>query len=245
MSDPAPTGEQTPDPSPFVLRLSSHQALIFDMDGVIVDSELHWKSLEGYFLQSLIPGWTMQDQGRIIGMSLENLYTMLRDEYGMAESEQAFLEQYHMMAEQIYREKARLLPGFRETLDRLLAMEVPLALASSSPRNWIEIVLDKFDLRSAFRVVVSAGEIGGKGKPAPDIYLYTAEKLGVPPGGCIVIEDSKNGVLSAGNAGMYCIGFRNGFNEEQDLSAADVVIDGYEGLRISVAQRAPGFQIEG
>ena len=244
MSDTIPAREPAPDPSTFVLRLSSHKTLIFDMDGVIVDSELHWKSLEGYFLQSLVPGWTMQDQGKIIGMSLENLYTMLRDEYGMTETEQVFFEQYHAMAEQIYRKKAGLIPGFRETLDRLLALEVPLALASSSPRNWIEIVLDRFDLRPAFRVVVSAGEVGGKGKPAPDIYLYTAEKLSVRPTDCVVIEDSKNGALSARNAGMFCIGFRNGFNEEQDLSAANVIVEGYSRLEVERETRNARLRTE-
>ena len=229
MSD-SPQRSQTA-PSSIARRLSSAQAVIFDMDGVIVDSELHWKSLEGYFLQALIPGWTMQDQGKIIGLSLDNLYTMLADEYGLKKPRESFLAQYHAMAAQIYREKAALLPGFRETLDRLISLKMPLALASSSPRSWIELVLDKFDLRSAFRVVVSAEEVGGQGKPAPDIYLHTARKLNVQPADCVVIEDSKNGALSARNAGMFCIGLRNGFNEEQDLSAAHVVVDGYAGLQ--------------
>src|SRR5437868_6145101 len=196
--------------SSIVHRPPSKEAVIFDMDGVIVDSELHWKSLEGYFLQSLVPGWTTSDQRRIIGLSLNNTYRLLRDEYGLSHDEQNFLAQYHAMAAQIYREKAQLIPGFRETLARLMEKDVPLALASSSPRSWIEIALAKFDLRGAFRVVVSAEEVGGRGKPAPDIYLYTAEQLGVKPERCTVIEDSKNGVLSAKNAGMYCVGFRNG-----------------------------------
>jgi HAD superfamily hydrolase (TIGR01509 family) len=235
MSD-SPQRSQTA-PSSIFHRLSSAHAVIFDMDGVIVDSELHWKSLEGYFLQALIPGWTMQDQGKIIGLSLDNLYTMLADEYDLKEPRESFLAQYHAMAAQIYREKAALLPGFRETLDRLLALELPLALASSSPRSWIEIVLEKFDLRSAFRVVVSAEEVGGQGKPASDIYLHTARKLNVQPARCVVIEDSKNGALSARNAGMFCIGLRNGFNDEQDLSAAHVVVDGYAGLQFEQEAR--------
>jgi len=219
--------------SPFVLDLSSYKAIIFDMDGVIVDSELHWKSLEGFFLESLVPGWTPADQSKIIGLSLDNLYAMLRDTYGMKESQEAFLLEYHKMAAGIYQDKASLLPGFRDLLDTLLQSRIPLAIASSSHRSWIEMVLVKFNLHSAFPVVVSAQEVGGRGKPAPDIYLYTAEKLSVKPEDCVVIEDSKNGVLSAGNAGMFCVGIRNGFNEEQDISAADVIIEGYEGLQVT------------
>lgn len=219
--------------SPFVLDLSNYKAVIFDMDGVIVDSELHWKSLEGFFLRSLVPSWTTEDQSKIIGLSLDSLYSMLRDTYGMKESQEAFLEQYHRMAAGIYKEKVNLLPGFRELLDKLLEAEMPLAIASSSHRSWIEMVLVKFSLHKPFPVVVSAQEVGGRGKPAPDIYLYTAEQLSVKPEDCVVIEDSKNGVLSAMNAGMFCIGIRNGFNEEQDISTADVIIEGYEGLQVT------------
>ena len=85
-------------------------------------------------------------------------------------------------------------------------------------------MLERFGLRDAFRVVVSADELAGEGKPSPAIYLLTAKRLGVRPDRCIAIEDSQNGVLSAKNAEMFCVGFRNGFNEEQDLSRADVVI---------------------
>jgi HAD superfamily hydrolase (TIGR01509 family) len=200
-------------------------ALIFDMDGVIVDSELHWKQLEGYFLQSLIPSWTPEDQGRIIGLSIHDLYNMLSREFGLRKSKEEFLELYHGMARDIYNHKVALIPGFLDLLHDLRRNGIPTALASSSTLSWIEMVLDRFDLRPMFGVVVSADELeGGEGKPSPAIYLLTAHKLNVQPSGCVVIEDSRNGVLSAKNAGMYCIGFRNGFNDEQDLSAADEIV---------------------
>ena len=85
-------------------------------------------------------------------------------------------------------------------------------------------MLERFSLRDSFKVVVSADELAGEGKPSPAIYLLTAIRLGVSPHRCIAIEDSKNGVLSAKNAGMFCVGYRNGFNEEQDLSRADMII---------------------
>jgi HAD superfamily hydrolase (TIGR01509 family) len=128
------------------------------------------------------------------------------------------------MANQIYGQKVSLMPGFQESLSMLRANRVPVALASSSPMSWINIVLDRFDLSHAFDVVVSADELDGRGKPSPAIYLHTASKLGVKPEKCLVIEDSMNGVLSAKNAGMFCVGFRNGFNEEQDISRADIII---------------------
>jgi HAD superfamily hydrolase (TIGR01509 family) len=203
------------------------QAVIFDMDGVIVDSERHWKSVEGHFLQSIVPGWTAADQGKIIGLSVHDLYRMLVDDYGLRHAEEDFLELYHEMARDIYGRKASLLEGFEESLALLPGNNVKVGLASSSPMSWIDIVLDRFDLRDKFVIVVSADELQGEGKPSPAIYLRTAQRLGVQPEQCIVIEDSKNGALSARRAGMFCVGIRNGFNDEQDLSAADMIIKSF------------------
>src|SRR5205814_2064779 len=140
------------------------------MDGVIVDSELHWKSLEGFFLQSLIPGWTAVDQGRIIGLSLESLYALLSTEYGLLGDKEEFLKEYHAIAEGIYTTKVSLMPGFLDLLALLHEKEIPVALASSSPRSWIKLVLDRFGLEADFKVVVSSQEVGGEGKPSPAIY---------------------------------------------------------------------------
>ncbi len=215
------------------------QAFIFDMDGVIVDSELHWKKPEGYFLRSLVPDWTDTDQTRIIGLSLNNTYRLLTTEYGVTHSQEEFLEAYMAMARQIYREMVSLMPGFSELLRELHRRGTPIALASSSTRSWIDIVLDRFDLRSDFEAVVSADELpGGEGKPSPAIYLHTASKLGVEPAGCVVMEDSHNGVLSAQRAGMYCIGFRNGFNDDQDISAADVIVNSYAEIDLDAIEQA-------
>jgi HAD superfamily hydrolase (TIGR01509 family) len=199
-------------------------AVIFDMDGVIVDSEIHWKTTEGYFLQSLIPGWSMNDQDRIIGLGVHDVYSLLVSTYHLQQTKEEFLAFYQEMANEIYGHKVSLMEGFTELFSDLTKNNIPVALASSSPRSWINIMLERFSLRESFKVVVSADELAGEGKPSPAIYLLTAKRLGVSPDRCIAIEDSKNGVLAAKNAEMFCIGFRNGFNEEQDLSGADVVI---------------------
>ena len=212
-------------------------AVIFDMDGVIVDSEIHWKTLEGYFLQSLIPTWTSTDQDKIIGLGVHDLYTLLISQYGLQKTKQQFLELYQEMANKIYGQKVSLIAGFSDLLTTLNKNNIPVALASSSPRSWINIMLRRFGLQASFRVVVSADELEGEGKPSPAIYLLTAQRLGVSPTSCIAIEDSKNGVLSARNAGMFCIGFRNGFNEEQDLSKADMIIHGFAELEWQTLQQ--------
>ena len=212
-------------------------AVIFDMDGVIVDSEIHWKTLEGYFLQSLIPTWSGTDQDKIIGLGVHDLYTLLISQYGLQKTKQQFLELYQEMANKIYGQKVSLIAGFSDLLTTLNKNNIPVALASSSPRSWINIMLRRFGLQASFRIVVSADELEGEGKPSPAIYLLTAQRLGVKPKSCIAIEDSKNGVLSAKNAGMFCIGFRNGFNQEQDLSKADMVIHGFAELEWQTLQQ--------
>ncbi len=199
-------------------------AVIFDMDGVIVDSEIHWKTTEGFFLQSLIPTWSEHDQDRIIGLGVLDLYALLTNTYHLQKTKEQFLEIYQEMANEIYGQKVSLMEGFETLLNALNSKNIPIALASSSPTSWIDIMLDRFSLRDSFKVVVSADELAGQGKPSPAIYLLTAARLGIRPNRCIAVEDSKNGVLSAKNAEMYCVGFRNGFNDEQDLSRADVII---------------------
>ena len=87
-------------------------AVIFDMDGVIVDSEIHWKTTEGYFLQSLIPGWSVNDQDRIIGLGVLDLYTLLVDTYHLQKTKEQFLEIYQEMANEIYGQKVSLIEGF-------------------------------------------------------------------------------------------------------------------------------------
>ncbi len=199
-------------------------AVIFDMDGVVVDSEIHWKTTEGFFLQSLIPGWTTNDQDRIIGLGVLDLYKLLVNTYRLRKTQDEFLAIYQEMANEIYGQKVSLIEGFPELLTALSTHHIPVALASSSPTSWINIMLDRFCLRDSFQVVVSADELQGLGKPSPAIYLHTAQRLGTLPQRCIAIEDSKNGILSAKNAEMFCVGFRNGFNDEQDLSQADIII---------------------
>ena len=199
-------------------------AVIFDMDGVIVDSEIHWKTTEGFFLQSLIPGWSVKDQDRIIGLGVLDVYKLLVDSYHLQKTKEQFLEIYLEMANDIYGQKVSLIEGFTELLTALNTNKIPVALASSSPTSWINIMLERFGLRSSFQVVVSADELTGQSKPSPAIYLLTATRLDVPPDRCVAIEDSKNGVLSAKKANMFCVGFRNGFNHEQDLSQADMII---------------------
>lgn len=198
------------------------------MDGVIVDSEKHWKKSELDLYSKLVSRWANEDQQKIIGMGIIDIYGVLVKDYGLSMSQSDFLDKVNEIATIVYMEQSKLSDNFLKVINDLKEKNIPIALASSALDMWINMVLDRFELRPFFDVIVSSEDVGNKGKPEPDIYLLTAKKLNINPKDCIVIEDSKNGVLSAKNAGMYCIGFRNGFNDAQDLSGADEVIDGFQ-----------------
>lgn len=206
-------------------------AVIFDMDGVVVDSERHWATTETSFLERNVPGWAdLTDRGWIIGLSPDDFHNALARDHGLKLSREEFRVGYIQMAERIYAEQVQLIPGCQELLDDLGRRAVRTALASSSPMDWIDRVLNRFSLRERFAVVVSADAEGLPGKPSPAIYLLAAERLGAKPRDCVAIEDSANGVRSAKAAGMGCVGLRNGFNPEQDLSAADLMVAGFREL---------------
>jgi len=126
--------------------------------------------------------------------------------------------------------------GLIPLLQSLEENGITMAVASSSPINSIELVLEKFGIKDYFKVVVS-GDFVTKGKPDPEIFLHTSRLLGIHPGNCAVIEDSTHGVKAAKAAEMKCIGFQNLNSGNQDLSAADMKVDSLEELDFNVIKR--------
>ena len=203
------------------------RAILLDMDGVLIDSERHWHSIEGSWLRSVIPGWQDEHQKECIGLSMSGLYEMLKHKYGLSMTFDSFRLAYMDLAESIYQKSADLMPGCRDFLDVARAADVKLAVVSSSPKPWIQIIVDRFRIADYFCELVSADDVGGIGKPNPAVYLYAAEKVSVSSSDCAAIEDSENGILSAHRAGMRCVGFRNGWNDAARMDLADRIIHGF------------------
>jgi HAD superfamily hydrolase (TIGR01509 family) len=214
------------------------RAVIFDMDGVIVDSERHWVQFDSIFIVPLVGNLDPSIRKRISGMSIENLYSMLKRDCRLALGKEEFFEAYDIEASHMYREKVELTPGCLQLIRSLKAAGFALGLASSANRAWIRMVLERFSLETFFGAVVSAEDVRGQGKPDPAVFLRAAELLQVPPGECLVIEDAANGAEAAKRAGMYCVGFMNGFNDGQDLSAADKLISDFSELTV---ENIPSF----
>jgi len=203
------------------------RAILLDMDGVLIDSERHWHSIEGAWLRSVIPGWQDEHQKECIGLSMSGLYEMLQLKYGLSMSFDSFRLAYMDLAESIYRTGADLMPRCREFLNAARTANMKLAVVSSSPKAWIQIIVDRFEIADYFCELVSADDVGGIGKPNPDVYLYAADRVSESPAHCAAIEDSENGILSAHRAGMRCIGFRNGWNDAARMDLANQIIHGF------------------
>jgi HAD superfamily hydrolase (TIGR01509 family) len=210
-------------------------ALLFDMDGVVVDSEDYWHRAEREELLPAVLDGDVPDLDEITGMPYREIYRYLDAEYETTVTEEAFVDLYDETAAGIYRERVELLDCFEEVREAARDAEVPVGLVSSSPPTWMGYVLDRFGLD--FDLTLSNDEVEGPGKPEPDIYEAAAERLGVDPADCVAVEDSRNGSLAASRAGMVTVGYRVAHNAETDLSACDVVCSGTVELREELLER--------
>jgi len=213
-------------------------ALLFDMDGVVVDSEDYWHRAEREELLPAVLDGELPDLDEITGMPYREIYDYLDANYETRVSKSAFVDRYDETAETVYRERVELLDCFSEVRAAAEAAGVPVGLVSSSPPTWMGYVLDRFDLE--FDLVLSNDEVDGPGKPEPAIYEAAADRLGVDPADCVAIEDSRNGSLAAERAGTVVVGFRVEHNAATDLSACDVVCAGSEQLREELLDRLGG-----
>jgi len=213
------------------------QAVLFDMDGVLVDSEDYWVERER---EELLPGVVPDHDvavSEITGMNYREIYDYLEDEYGTAVTREEFERRFEAVAEGIYREDVSLLEGAHDLLDHLERQGVTCAIVSSSPHAWIDIVRERFDLEERFDAVISAEDVDGPGKPAPDVFEYAGASLGVAPEDCLVIEDSAHGIEAATAAGTTCIAYAIDAHDGIDYSTADVVVEEPAELRRAVRER--------
>jgi HAD superfamily hydrolase (TIGR01509 family) len=178
-------------------------AVVFDLDGVLVDSEPVWEQVRRGYVAESGGRWQPDSQQRLMGMSTQEWARYLSEELGVGrDPDRVATDVVDRMAHR-YDEELPLLPGAVEAVRRAAA-RWPLGLASSSPRRLIDTVLTVAGLTDLFAATVSTEEVP-RGKPAPDVYLAVAAKLGVLPGACAAIEDSSNGLRSAHAAGMRVV----------------------------------------
>ncbi|WP_246483374.1 HAD family hydrolase [Alkalicoccobacillus gibsonii] len=208
------------------------KAFIFDMDGVIIDSEPHHVEVEIATAKRYGATITEEDLAEYTGMVSLDMWERVKEKHGLTGEVRDIHDHAH--TEKLKRLKeSDLTPikGIPELMKKLSERNIPMAVASSSPRAYIEAVLQKFNIEDDFTSVISGEEVD-QGKPAPDIYLETASVLGVDPKDCVVLEDSHNGARSAKAAGMTCIGYAAPDAGDQDLSMTDTVVQAIEEIDV-------------
>ena len=183
------------------------EAVVFDLDGVLVDSEEAWNEARRQLAEERGGRWTEQAQKDMMGMSSTEWSQYMHDVIGVPEPPEEISAEVVRRLEQLYRERLPLVPGAVEAVERIAA-HWPLAIASSSNRPLIDLVLELSELAPCFVVTVSSEEVP-RGKPAPDVYLEAARRLERDPARCAAIEDSENGIRSATAAGLRVIAIPN------------------------------------
>ncbi len=196
-------------------------AVIFDLDGVLLDSEQVWNEAKRELVIEHGGRWDDEAPHDMMGMSSPEWSSYLRDELGVDLEPSEISDAVVARLEQIYRQRLPLIDGAVEAVERLAA-RWPLGLASSSNREIIDLFLELSGLAGRFAVTLSSEEVA-RGKPAPDVYLETARRLAVDPAACVAVEDSSNGIRAARAAGMAVIALPNPHYPpgDEELAGAD------------------------
>ncbi len=201
------------------------EGVVFDLDGVLLDTEQVWDSAREQLVRERGGRWHDRAQRDMMGMSSVEWSRYMHDELGLKEPPEEISAEVVRRLEALYRERLPVLPGAREAVERIAARRL-LALASSSNRELIDLALELMGVAHLFRATVSSEEVA-RGKPAPDVYLEAARRLGVDPSRAAAVEDSHNGIRSAKTARMRVIAIPNAHfpPDEEALALADVVLD--------------------
>lgn len=210
------------------------RAVIFDLDGVLVDSEQVWDAARRQLTEDSGGRWSESATQDMMGMSSTEWSRYMHQELGVKMPPEKISAAVVKRMEDLYREHLPLIPGARETVERVAA-RWPLGLASSANRPVIEVVLELSGLGDFFETTVSSEEVA-RGKPAPDVYLEAARRLRVDPARCAAVEDSSSGILSAHAAGMRVVAIPNRTfpPSEEALKAADAAVPSLQELQREV-----------
>jgi HAD superfamily hydrolase (TIGR01509 family) len=213
------------------------EAVVFDLDGLLVDSEQLWDQAREALARERGGRWHDRAQADMMGMSSPEWSRYMHERIGLRESPEEISAEVVRRMEARYRDQLPLLPGAREAVERLAA-RWPLGLASSSNRPLIDLTLELSGTAPCFRATVSFEEVA-RGKPAPDVYLEAMRRLGVDPTRTAAIEDSHNGILSAATAGMRVVAIPNRRFPPGDeaVAQADVVLDSLDELTPETVSR--------
>ncbi len=207
--------------------LQQFDAIIFDMDGVIVDSESVWPIRQPQMILEHFPKFPVAECRQFMGQSAKGVFQVLKNYSEI--SEEDFLKLLHDFALKEIYPNADLFADTHALIQHV-SNSHKTAIASSALKSWVNTVVKTHNLAPHFDILVGSDDVGGASKPDPAVFLHAAKLLNVSPEKCLVIEDSHHGVQAGKNAGMQVFAFRSDSNRDQDLSKADFEGENFEML---------------
>jgi HAD superfamily hydrolase (TIGR01509 family) len=215
----------------------SYRAVVFDLDGVLWDGEPLYHEAFNVVLEPYGYSVSSEDYVNIIGHSVESAWGWVLENFKIREEPASFLRRYNKAVLELLAQPVEPLPGVRELLAELRVRGLPIGLASASLRQWVNATIRGLHIEQWFDATVSASEVSNS-KPAPDLYLAAADKLGVPAAECVAVEDTGAGIAAAKAAGMFAIQVRASSTALPPLEQADLVIDDYSQFDLSLLDGA-------
>lgn len=197
----------------------SFKAVIFDMDGLLVDSEPLWAICEQDLLDRRGKVWTKSIQNKLVGLRINDFLRGMIAGYGLADPVEVMRDEIETQMCEMIPGRATPRPGAQELIDYLVANNIPCAIASSSGQVIIDKVVETQGWMDVFSIRVT-GDIVPNGKPAPDVYLEAARQIGVAPADCLALEDSPNGARAAVAAGMTTFAVPDASHSDPEALAA-------------------------
>jgi beta-phosphoglucomutase family hydrolase len=204
---------------------SKISAVIFDMDGLMFDTESLFHIAQAAIAAKRGKEFTYTIQAKMMGQKSLHAIEIMLDELGLSDDPSEILRERDVHYAELLKTRSEMMPGLLELLDFLEAHHLCTAIASGSQRAWINFLLERFNLRDRFEVIVSSDEVE-RGKPSPDIFLKAVERLGLPASSCLVLEDALNGIRAAKAAGCRAVAVPSKFTAHQDFAEADLIISG-------------------